>query len=872
AARNFERVQEWQKAINTYQVLVEEYPDSKYALPALGNIAEDYKVMEDYANAAYWNEQIFHRFPGTKEAEDALYNASYFYEKAEQWPEVIRVNNLFIATYPDNPESKNLFFDNAKYYLKLGNLARANQIYQEFANLYPDDPRTVEAFYQRGKYYFAHDKLDSAEVEFNRAIQKSNELAAKGMDPNLYYASEAYYQLGEILFKKFQAVELTYPPEVLRARLNEKSRLLKQVVDAFTKVVEFGSIRSFPAMYRIAQAYEEMADAIAFQKLPPNLTPEQRLVEQDRVFKASVPAYDRAVEEYKNVLKNLPVLAEKLGVSLSDTARLAQPKPAPATDTTVAVKKVVEEDSTLQVAVKWYNKTRERISSILFTVAERSEDFITAYLRSPNPFPQGDIRNLAYRARVLRELVAPSVQTTLNAHLKNVMVSRELGLKNRYVTESSRKLILVSNILADQYGDLFWSAKDIYQQTIPVLEDLIERGETATTPDNMNYYDVQDNLIMVAIRFMDEFAGTAEQQYKNTLDLAAQYDIQNDARLTTEEKLFNFAFEAGKTMLDLKTAAEEKREAYADKYAQTDNPSYDLASVFFDDQAVELGNNAENVLANAYDIAKANEIDNLWTKQILSLLIELQPDKYVPELPMEKVALASDTTWRATTVYEPGWNQLSYSDTAWSNAVAVNLPLDMSFPVYDSLGVNPTAIWVRELLPSTVHEGMERGGLELKEIGGDSLAETSDSTAAISGTDTAAVDTASQPVVAFFRKRWFLRSSPINAELAITADQSFRLFINEQYIVGLDQVQYQEVTRVPFEAIREILKSGDNIIACRVEDSEEPHYGLRFYLEVALKPSQLEDIKQQIARSMQINVDPGKLDRMVTLNRNRIVH
>ena len=872
AARNYERVEEWQKAINTYQVLVQEYPDSKYALPALGNIAEDYKVLEDYASAAHWNEEIFHRFPGTKEAEDALYNASYFYEKAEQWPEVIRVNNLFIATYPDNPESKNLFFDNAKYYLKLGNLAKANQIYQEFANLYPDDPRTVEAFYQRGKYYFEHDKLDSAQVEFNRAIQKSNELAAKGMDPNLYFASEAYYQLGEILFKKFQAVELTYPPEVLRARLNEKSRLLKQVVDAFTRVVELGSVRSFPAMFRIAQAYEVLADAIAFQKLPPNMTSEQRLVEQDRVFKASVPAYDRAVEEYKSVLINLPQLAEKLGVSLSDTARITQPTPAASSDTTGVVQKVVEKDSTLEVALKWYKKTRQRISSILFTVAERSENFITAYLRSPNPFPEGDIRNLAYRARVLRELVAPSVQTTLNAHLKNLTVSRELGLKNRYVIESSRKLILVSNILADEYGKLFWSAKDVYQKTIPVLEDLIERGETATTPDNMNYYDVQDNLIMVAIRFMDEFAGTAEQQYKNTLDLAAQYQIQNDARFTTEEKLFNFAFEAGKTMLDLKAAAEQKSEAYANKYAQTDNPSHDLASVFFDDQAVELGNNAEAILANAYDIAKAKQIDNIWTKQILSVLIELQPDKYVPELPMEKVTLASDTTWRVTTAYEPGWNQLAYSDTAWQSAVAIVLPVDMSFPVFDSLGVNPSAIWVGELLPSTIQEGVGPGSLKLNDVRSDTLAAISDTSVTMSAVDTSAADTAQAPVVAFFRKPWYLRSTPINAELAITADQSFRLFINEQYIVGRDQVDYQEVTRVPFEAIREILKSGDNIIACRVEDSNRPHYGLRFYLEVALKPSQLEDIKQQIARSMQINVDPHKLDRMVTLNRNRIVH
>ncbi|MCB0258288.1 MAG: tetratricopeptide repeat protein, partial [Calditrichaeota bacterium] len=165
SARNFEQAGEWNRAIETYEILVSDFQDSKHVMDAFVNIASDYKELEDFQNVAKTNERIFERFAGTPEAENALYNASIFYEKAEAWQEAIRANNLYIRTYPTNPESKDLLFENAKYYLKLDDLASANQIYEEFTSRYPNDPQTVEAFYNRGAYYYERASYDSAKVE-----------------------------------------------------------------------------------------------------------------------------------------------------------------------------------------------------------------------------------------------------------------------------------------------------------------------------------------------------------------------------------------------------------------------------------------------------------------------------------------------------------------------------------------------------------------------------------------------------------------------------------------------------------------------------------------------------------------------------------
>ncbi|NIT60585.1 MAG: hypothetical protein GWN00_31595, partial [Aliifodinibius sp.] len=138
-------------------------------------------------------------------------------------------------------------------------------------------------------------------------------------------------------------------------------------------------------MYKIAEAYEELANSIAEQQLPPNLSKEQQLVERNRVFEASVSAYDQAVEEYKSVIINIPKLAEKLDISMEEDTTEGEPQLAALTDTSGIIQKEAEKDSSAEVARKWHNLAKTKVSSIEYDVAERSSDFITAYLRSPNP-------------------------------------------------------------------------------------------------------------------------------------------------------------------------------------------------------------------------------------------------------------------------------------------------------------------------------------------------------------------------------------------------------------------------------------------------------------------------------------------------------
>ncbi len=879
-ARNFEQASEWLKAIETYDILITNFPDSKQVLPALNNIAADYKEMEDYLNVAKTNERIFEIFPGTPEAENALFNASLFYAKAEAWNEAIAANNLYIKTYPSNPESKDLLFENAKYYLKIGDLGNANRIYKQFARVYPNDPLTVEAFYNRGVYYFENGKLDSAKIEFNMSIQKSNEFARAGRDPNLFFAAEANFKLGQILYDEYKSIQLSYPQSTLRARLDQKRQKLNEVQKAFTSVIGLGSLRSFEAMYRIAEAYEEFANAIANQKLPENLSPDERLVQEDQVFKASVPAYDRAVEEYKNVLINLPVLAEKLDISL--TAEPA-PETAPAEgDTSVVVQKEVEADSSREVALRWYGRAKEKISLIQYTVAERSSDFIENYLRVENP--NTGIRALVFRDQVLRQLVAPQVKTTIDAHLKNIAVARELGLENKYVQESRRKVLLARNILAQEYQSLVWETADLYKQSISVLESLIEQGESARSPEGYDYYDYQDSYVLQLIFFMNQFSKIALNQYNTTLQLAQEHNIINDARITTEQKMFNFGYESGDLLSSLAKIPEEKSKVYLDRFDETQNENFQLGSTFFDDQSFELTGYAQEVFELAYDFSKESQVENIWTQMILARLVEIDPATYLADLPKEEFTVSSDTTWKATTRYSAGWNQQEFSDEGWSRAVEVAIPLDQTYPVFDSLGVSPRAIWAARVVAGNFPAGNSGNPLEMGDpalqdsIPPDSAAIDSLANPAAGSPDQAAGSLAaelSEPdtLTAYFRKHFQLPSKPIEGWIVIAGDQSYQLYINDVYMVGMDSAGFVRAQYLPFSTFSEFVAQGENLISVSVTDMDGiPRHGLRLYLLVKLLPSEFTDLLQNLRKKIEpVEVDPLKLQQSIILNKNRII-
>ncbi len=315
--QNYDRVKEWERALETYMLLADNYPESKYALSAVKNTAEDYKELKQFSNAGGMYERLYAMNAANPEqAELDLYNASYYYKEGEDWNNAIRVNNQYISTYPTNPIAVDLFFANAGHFLNLDNLPEANRIFEDFASRYPDDPRSVQAFYQRGSYYQDNDNLSAAKTEYNKAIRKSEELSSKGLDPNRFYVGEALNSLVSMLETEYDAIVLTQPQSNIQAQQARMRGLLQNIQDSNRKIIANGSIRSFEAVYRNANIFEKFAQKYSDQERSPSLDKNQKFVEDKRINEESAALFDKAVDEYKNVIKNIPLIADKFDVDI----------------------------------------------------------------------------------------------------------------------------------------------------------------------------------------------------------------------------------------------------------------------------------------------------------------------------------------------------------------------------------------------------------------------------------------------------------------------------------------------------------------------------------------------------------------------------
>lgn len=867
---NYAKAKDWVRSIQSYDTLSTFYPKSEYAIPALENMAESYVELEQYSNAAGTYERVFNNYRETDNAETALYNASFYYTKGENWQEAINANQKYIAAYPDKTYSTDLFFKNAGLYLKLDNVTEANRIYEEFAKNYPDDPRAVEAYYERGKYYQENGMSDRAKSEFNLAIAKSETFRREGKDPNAFIAGEAVNALAEILHKEYIAVELKQPESNLEAKKKELSSTLKELNQTYTKVLSFGSPRSFEATYNIARSYEEYAQKFSNQEINPNLDANRRFVERQKINEQSADLYEKAFDEYKNVVNNIPVVAERLGVDMFAEVEEI-PDSILAIQDSLQLTRVAEKDSTRELAIKWYEQAKDKVSEMLYTQASLTTENVEQAVNI-TPVGTSRLQRLSYKLQVLMKVAAPAINKTIDAHIRNINEAEQSNLSNKFVEESKRQILLTKNILGQELEDLAHSALANYRDiTTGDLPNLIERGYEATNSEGLNYYGLDEDANQM-IDYAREISKTAIESYSSTLNLAKEFNIQSDLIRNTQDRLLRFAVEIGDEMKLLSDSAEVKSGYYRVRFDSTENYDYDEASIIFQNHTYNFQDSRIIVMESAFDIKNEHDIKNLWANKLLLRLIKLDPERYTESIEKERVEVKSDDSWLFSTIYTPEiWTMFDFDDSGWQN---VGVVYGSANP-YATIGLNPEAIWaVHQMAIDSTQDSLGMNtpvGNEATDYTSNSMvfadSVLEDSTSGLSAT---AYESVNSDSIVFFRKKFYIDGTPTNGTFVVTADDDYRLYLNGDYIIDDPENSFTVLDSIDFITLEYSLKKGDNILAIDVEDKDFTAQGLMFYGYFEVIPSDITDAAERQARAARVVVDPQILKRINILNKNRI--
>ncbi len=868
AGLNYQKARDWIRSNEVFNIIATEFPESKFAYDALNNMVDNYKELEQYSQAAQISERLFTTYPKKEDAESKLFNASYFYEKAGEWQEAIRINNLYIATYPALEYATDLFFKNADLYLKLDNLAEANRIYDEFSKKYPGDSRVITAFYERGNYFLNNGQKEAAKVEYNKAIAKSEEFKRAGKDSNPFIAGEAVNKLADILHEEYVSIELTLPESNIRAQQERMKKLLKELNVAYTKVLSFGSPRSFEATYNIARSLEEFARTYAHQEIDPNLNPTKRFVKKKTINEQAAALYESAVDRYKDVVDKIPVIAEKLNVDMfnRDTTRKALVDSAD-------IRREVEQDSTRELALKWYHKAHDKISELLYAEASLTSDNIDE-IRDLKPPTEDAFSSILYQADIITKVIAPSVQQTIKAHLRNVNEANELGLSNKYVEESKRQILLTSNILADEYSKLTKLALDEFEKNFADYQKLIALEFGAKTENGLDYYGVENNALQMADLSI-QLANNALDALANTLKLAEENSVKNDLVRTTQDKLLKFALESNARMKTLADSANNVSVRYQAIFDSTKNYNYEDGMAATESFFFALDENSLALLEKAFEYKTDYELKGAWANRLMLKLLEIDPAQYSESIDKERVELISGPDWKySLTDYGADWVLTAFDDSAWKNVRVVS----SGFNQFDSIGVNPQAIWIQmEAVP--VPAMHDTTGL-VADTTAPALGDTSmaaDTTVVLSDSLAMADETLSSTAavnadtLVFFRTSFNIDGKVVDGMMYVTADEDFRLYLNGEYLLDDEDNDIMVIDSLDFYTFDRFMLDGKNVLAIDVKDTDLTGAGLKFFAYFEVIPSEFLNANDNKKVDEKVFIAPDKLTRLNITKKNRII-
>lgn len=879
AGLNFQKAKDWVRAVETFDIIVTEFSDSKFAIDALENMADDYKELEQYVKSAQTYERVYTNYRDSKNAEPALYNASFFYKKGEDWANAIRVNDIYVSTYPDEAFAIDLFFSNADLYLKMDNIVEANKIYEEFSRRYPDDPRTVTAFYERGKYYLESGQEELAKSELNKAIEKSESFRKQGKDPNAFIAGEAVNTLAGILHKEFLAIELKQPQSNIEYQKERMRTTLGELNKTYSKVIGFGSQRSFEATYNIARSYEEFANTFSAQEINPNLTDDKKFIERKRINEQSAELYENAVTQYKTVIEKIPEIAQKFEIDMfALTAETEAETTEAFPDSAEGVSRIVEKDSTQELAIKWHEKAKDKVSELLYTKANLTSENVyqAVSLKSNTGSP---IKDILYKIQVLQKIATPAIQQTIDSHIRNIKEAEALGLSNKYVEESKRQILLTSNIKGEELENLTRVTLREYKVICNEIADLVEKEFEAVNARGEDYY-VLDNNAAQMLDFSKILSQEVLKTYTSTLVLAEENNIQNDLIRNTEDRALRFTIQITNEMEVYADSANNRSVYYGVRFDSTENYNYEDAKGFFENYYYAFNDNSKEILDQAFEIREQYEIKSLWANKLLLKLIKIDPTSYAASIEKDKVVVSSDESWvYSTTYYEGQWTKPDFDDSGWQR-VQVKESYDNQFA---GLGVNPDAIGARHEVfvdtagapDSFMSDGLSTDSLgqvetdsmlteEIIDAGQDSL--TTDIVDITIPVD----DDTQADTLLFFRKSFEVDGTPVSGEMYVTADNDFRLYLNGEYIIDDELDNYSVLDTLDYYTFDVFLKKGKNVISIDVEDKDLSAGGLKFYAFTEILPSDITAAAEEKAKVKKVIVDSEILRKVNILNKNRI--
>jgi tetratricopeptide (TPR) repeat protein len=286
-------------------------------LQAMGLFGEAADLAEQMAALGDRDHPNYAKFEHEK---DAAYNAVVLREATGEHDRAVANGNRFLAAYASAPEADEVVFQMGRAHQNAGRAKDAAELYRRYLTR----ARNLDHRAQ-GLVLLAQSQLKSgdergAAASLDEAVtlgkHRARELGAEGK----YAAAHARYMQGERVVARFDQIQIQGDVKQLKARLKQKTELLKEAAKVFLDCVSMGVAEwTTAALYQIGHVYEAYARALRDSPAPPEVkTEDQKSDYLSQIEEFAVPMEERSLDAYENGWKK----AIDLGIYNQWTAQM----------------------------------------------------------------------------------------------------------------------------------------------------------------------------------------------------------------------------------------------------------------------------------------------------------------------------------------------------------------------------------------------------------------------------------------------------------------------------------------------------------------------------------------------------------------------
>ena len=308
------------KSMEARQLMVAQYPESKYYLEHMAKVGFNFESIADFAQASDWYERLFKEAPDYKDTKNALYRAAFFRKRMGQWEQAIKNKRDYMKTYPDEPLTVTLPIDIANVYREHGKLAKAAKEFEAYYQKPNKEATDENLFYARLQHAQILGKQRKTTYQKKvwkytiEAFDKYKEKMAKEEKPLsalvTTYVAEVMYNMAQKENNQYLALKIDgpkgsasprYVQRVLNKQIKTKIEKLKGVRETYEKIVLVkGGKWSLEALVEIGKAYDNYSETIVNSYVPTFLDEEiYKMKLEDQAFsyrQKGIAFYEKAVE------------------------------------------------------------------------------------------------------------------------------------------------------------------------------------------------------------------------------------------------------------------------------------------------------------------------------------------------------------------------------------------------------------------------------------------------------------------------------------------------------------------------------------------------------------------------------------------------